>query len=183
MRAATITCCSIWNNGPRNFQKMELLYLAYHISKYFDHVTSKIINRRNNMLRKLAAIGIQPNVLPLEFSLMFEHYLDWAHVTKIDTSELEILTFWVFLTWNLGGQGKDDLKMFFYYDIVAKFDSFLGKSQYLKILSMALFGLLTTNIYLEFSGLNQFPSILQNNSDWVHLPNLLENNPLPPLLT
>lgn len=79
MRAATITCCSIWNNGPRNFQKMELLYLAYHISKYFDHATSKIINRRNNMLRKLAAIGIQPNVRTLfGLSTCNENWHYWA---------------------------------------------------------------------------------------------------------
>ena len=40
---------------------MELFYLAYYISKYFDNVTSEIIDRRNSMYRKLAAIKIRPD--------------------------------------------------------------------------------------------------------------------------
>ena len=57
------------------------------------------------------------------------------------------------------GQDKDASKMFF-YDIVTTFDSFLAKSQYLKKLSIALFGPLTLSAYSEFSGVDQSVSVL-----------------------
>ena len=120
-------CFSIWNKDLKQFMKMKLLYLAYYISKYFYHTTLKIFNRRNNMSRKCAVIKLR-SVWRLKIILI-------EHNSNACSWPFRAGTFDIFDIFE--SQGKNALKMFCYHDIVTIFDSFLAKSQYLKILFMA----------------------------------------------
>lgn len=102
-------CFSIWNKDLKQFMKMKLLYLAYYISKYFYHATSKIFNRRNNMSRKCAVIKLR-SVWRLKI-IQIEHNSN-ACRTKIDPLEQELLIFLIYLTRDLKVKAKMPLKRF-----------------------------------------------------------------------